>query len=136
MSQDKNQFPKIEKAAAMREITNNSKNKLASRLYRNSSLNHVNSSTSMLSSFAHDIEPSFLNSSSSNSQLIASISLKKLKKKSDNEPYLSINNGKLLINKGDTSYLANEKSPKQNQRKLFKKLDKLSYQPMNKILPD
>ena len=65
----------------MREITNNSKNKLASRLYRNSSLNHVNSSTSMLSSFAHDIEPSFLNSSSSNSQLIASISLKKLKKK-------------------------------------------------------
>lgn len=96
-----NRFPRIDKSA-MKENTSISKSKLASRLFRNSSLNHINPNVSMLSSFGH--EPSILNSSASNSQLIAGISLRKLKSKPDQEPYLSINNGKLLINKSQSPF--------------------------------
>lgn len=125
MSQEKNHFPRIEKSA-MREITNSSKNKLANRLFRNSSLNHFNPNVSMLSSSAH--EASFLNTSASNSQLVASISLRKFKNKTDNEPYLSICNGKVLINTTN--------SPKESKKQLFKKLDKLQHDSYTRILPD
>lgn len=37
----------------MRDVTNHSKNKLAGRLYRNSSLNNLNPNNSILSSSAH-----------------------------------------------------------------------------------
>jgi hypothetical protein len=63
----------------------------------------------------------------SNNSLIAAISLRKLKKKSINMPYLELTNGKLLINKSQAqlndSYLKD--SPK--NKTLFKKLDKLNY---------
>jgi hypothetical protein len=86
----------------MKENVAISKSKLASRLFRNSSLNHINPNVSMLSSFGP--EPSLLNTSASNSQLVAGISLRKLKNKPENEPYLSINNGKLLITKFQQSF--------------------------------
>lgn len=49
MSGKEEHLPKIDKNP-MREITNSSKNKLATRLYRNSSLSRINPNISMLSS--------------------------------------------------------------------------------------
>lgn len=82
----------------------------------------------MLSSSEQDYEPSFLNSSASSSQLVASISLRKLKNKLQNDRYpkLEISNGKLLINKSSMlNDTLNKDSPR--AKHLFKKLDKLTH---------
>ena len=84
----------------------------------------------MLASSQADFDSSTLNKSNSNSHLIASISLKKLRKSSDNMRHMEISNGKILI--CDNS-MSQNRSPK--LRKMFKKLDKIETS-NNKILPD
>lgn len=120
-------LPKIN-PRAIRDLTNSSScSKLEARLYKNSSLSRINPNLSML---GPSIEESQLNKSNSNSLLIASISLKKLKKSSENLRMLEFSNGKILLNDHST---LEKKSPQ--GRKLFKKLDKINNS-TNKILPD
>ncbi len=59
----------------------------------------------------------------SSNQLVASISLKKMKKKIDNQPYMQISNGKLLVNRNKSEF--DESSFQEtlsNNKKMFKKL--------------
>ena len=105
--------------------------KLAKRLYKNNSLSKLNPNVSMLTSSPSDFDVSGLNKSQSNNQLIASISLKKLRKSSAESKFLEISNGKILINDRSTI----KQSFSQHRKKLFKKLDKIDNS-NNKILPD
>ena len=115
----------------IRDLTNTySLPKLANRLYKNASLNRINPNLSMLGSSQADFDSSTLNKSNSNSHLIASISLKKLRKSSDNMKHMEISNGKILICDNSMNH---NRSPK--LRKMFKKLDKIDSS-TNKILPD
>lgn len=49
---------------------------------------------------------------------------------------MEISNGKLLINRSKLGINDNQVKDNVDGKKLFKKLDKLYHQPMNKILPD
>lgn len=124
----------------LKEVSNLPANsKLAKRLYRNSSLNRITPHTSLLaSSPIRDSDCSILNRSG-NSQLIASISLKKQKRDNDSERYLQFDKGKILVNQHHSyfeSFHSLKHSNKKMNRKMFQKLEKLNHSPDNKILPD
>ena len=100
MNRKNNIMPLFEKSKKKAERSPQSSNSdLAKRLFRNSSTNKLSPPQNSILSInpMQDSNSSILNSSWNN-QLVASISLKKLKKKNESERYMEFNRGKVLVN--------------------------------------